>query len=237
MSQYGHVIYADLSLIMLQLILMPRCSALPGRALMNFVTPQARVRSETFLSEKRRAEFLWSRVLLGKLLQDHPSAEVIEVPPRSPRIEGVDFPETSISHTLTWIGVGAAEAPLGIDIEVMKPSRVSEQLFTRLFAKRHWDASVDRVLDFYGFFGMYEAAVKMNVPFISDCDIPFVGRTPDKACSVQFFSDGETLVTVVCEKPLDVQIRCFNADASGYELAESPSHPFKRIDGPLCLRN
>lgn len=221
---------------MLQLVLMPRCSILPGSALMTFVTPQACVRSKTFLSEKRKSEFLWSRVLLGKLLQDEPQANIVEVPPRSPQIEGTELSETSVSHTHTWIGVGAGSQALGIDMEVMNPSRVSEAIFTRLFAKRHWDESEDRVLDFYAFFGMYEAAVKMNTPFVSDCSVPFIGSSAEQACDVRFFSDGETLLTVVTQVPTDIEIRCFEADETGCVLTESTVNPFKRIGGPACLR-
>ena len=220
----------------LQLALLPRTSDLPGRLLMNLVSPEALARSETFLSEKRRLEFLWSRVLLGCLLQDEPQACVVESPPRSPRVEGGECSQTSISHTLTWIGAGLGSVPFGIDIEVMRPNRVSEQLFTRLFAKRHWDASADRTLDFYAFFGMYEAAVKMNIPFCSDCDVPYVGNGPGQACDVRFYSDGETLVTVVSKTAADVRLKCFRTEGETLIALSERENPFRQIAGPASLR-
>ena len=211
---------------MLELVLMPRRTGLPGQALMDLVCPEARVRAAPFLSEKRRSEFLWSRVLLGRLLADYPQAVVMEQPPRSPALTGVPFTQTCISHTHTWVGVVVSDKTVGIDLEVMNPTRVSESLFTRLFPKRHWDASGNTVLDFYRFFGMYEAAVKMNVPFVCDSDVPYVGKSAEAPCRVRFFGDGETLLTLVSAEDEPVTLRCFDADPQALTLTERRQSPF-----------
>ena len=101
--------------------------------------------------------------------------------------------------------------------------------------KRHWEASENRVLDFYGFFGMYESAVKMNLPFASDCDLPYVGRSADKPCSVRFLSDGTTLLTIVTEKPEEIALRVFDTDKAARTLEEI-DNPFVPIAGPSCLQ-
>ncbi len=90
----------------LRLAMAPRAESLPGDRLMRNISAEAALRATTFLSHKRRLEFLWARVLLAKLLETEPCAAVVETPPRSPRIEGASFGQTSISHTKTWIGAG-----------------------------------------------------------------------------------------------------------------------------------
>lgn len=219
----------------LVLALQPRRTTTPSTKLLQFVNSQALARANTFCSDKRRQEFLWSRVLLGKLLQDEPQACLVETPPRSPRVEGCDCSVTTITHTKTWIGAGISSVGVGIDMEVMNPVRVSEQLFTRLFDRRHWDASHRKQYDFYCFFGMYEAAVKMNVPFYSCCDAPYVGHAADHSCPVQFFSDGETLLTVVSKEPVTVRMRLFDYDKTLDDLVELPENPFVPAAAPDCL--
>ena len=110
----------------LRLAVAPHAESLPGDRLLANVSAEALLRAASFLSPKRRLEFLWSRVLLAKLLENEPQAAVVEIPPRSPRIEGADVSETSISHTKTWIGAIVSSVPVGIDMEVMQPSRVNE---------------------------------------------------------------------------------------------------------------
>ena len=83
----------------LRLAMAPRAESLPGDRLMRNISAEAALRATTFLSHKRRLEFLWARVLLAKLLETEPDAAVVETPPRSPRIEGASFGQTSISHT------------------------------------------------------------------------------------------------------------------------------------------
>jgi hypothetical protein len=174
--------------------------------------------------------------LLAKLLENEPQAAVVEIPPRSPRIEGADVSETSISHTKTWIGAVVSSVPVGIDMEVMQPSRVNEAIFTRLFDKRHWDAAENRVADFYCFFGMYESAVKMNVPFCSACDRPYIGHCAQSAASVRFFSDGQTLLTVVTAEPVQLEICQFEVGPDAQELIATDALAFIPVEGPACLR-
>ena len=125
--------YSSHSVPTLRLAVAPHAESLPGDRLLANVSAEALLRAASFLSPKRRLEFLWSRVLLAKLLENEPQAAVVEIPPRSPRIEGADVSETSISHTKTWIGAIVSSVPVGIDMEVMQPSRVNEAIFTRLF--------------------------------------------------------------------------------------------------------
>ncbi len=214
---------------MLRIALMPRIPSCPAHALCGLISPQAVQRAETFLSEKRRCEFLWSRVLLARLLEAEPSAVMTESPPRAPSIAGCGFSCTGISHTKTWIGAGIGTVSFGFDLEVINPARVNEALFTRLFAKRHWDASQNQVLDFYRFFGMYESAVKMNLPFTSDCSDPFVGSDPQNPCVARFFSDGTTLLTVVSQQPAVIEIAVFEPDAMASELKRIEDSVFAEI--------
>lgn len=214
---------------MLRIALMPRIPSSPAHALCGLISPQAVQRAETFLSEKRRSEFLWSRVLLARLLEAEPSAVMTESPPRAPSIAGCGFSCTGISHTKTWIGAGIGTVSFGFDLEVINPARVNEALFTRLFAKRHWDASQNQVLDFYRFFGMYESAVKMNLPFTSDCSEPFVGSDPQNPCAARFYRDGSTLLTVVSQKPAAVEISVFEPNAMASELKLSAGSVFVEI--------
>ena len=139
-------------------------------------------------------------------------------------------------RTKTWIGAAVSSVPVGIDLEVMQHSRVSEAIFTRLFDRRHWDAAEDHVTDFYCFFGMYESAVKMNVPFCSACDCPYVGHSELSAAAVCFFTDGETLLTVVTEEPVRIEICQYEVSADAQELIVSEAQLFEPIDGPACLR-
>ena len=200
----------------------PRAESLPGDRLMRNISAEAALRATTFLSHKRRLEFLWARVLLAKLLETEPSAAVVETPPRSPRIEGASFGQTSISHTKTWIGAAVSSVPVGIDLEVMQHSRVSEAIFTRLFDRRHWDAAEDHVTDFYCFFGMY--------------DSPYVGHSELSAAAVCFFTDGETLLTVVTEEPVRIEICQYEVSADAQELIASEAQLFEPIKGPACMR-
>lgn len=217
----------------LRIALMPRVMSCPADALCGLISPQAVQRAETFLSEKRRSEFLWSRVLLSKLLDEEPQAVLTEAPPRSPTILGSVFSHTCIAHTQTWIGAGVGTALFGFDLEVMNPARVNEALFTRLFAQRHWDESHNRVLDFYRFFGMYESAVKMNLPFASDCPRPFVGGDPHNPCVVRFFSDGTTLLSVVSQTQADVELCVFELDAAGSQLSTTSRNSFAELKVPF----
>mgnify|MGYP005980293013 FL=1 len=224
------------SVPMLRLVVAPHAESLPGDRLLANVSAEALLRAASFLSPKRRLEFLWSRVMLAKLLENEPQAAVVEIPPRSPRIEGADVSETSISHTKTWIGAVVSSVPVGIDMEVMQPSRVNEAIFTRLFDKRHWDAAENRVADFYCFFGMYESAVKMNVPFCSACDHPYVGHCAQSAASVRFFSDGQTLLTVVTAEPVQLEICQYEVGPDAQELIATDALAFIPVEGPACLR-
>ena len=176
------------------------------------------------------------RIVARRSASGECQAAVVEIPPRSPRIEGADVSETSISHTKTWIGAIVSSVPVGIDMEVMQPSRVNEAIFTRLFDKRHWDAAENRVADFYCFFGMYESAVKMNVPFCSACDRPYVGHCAQSAASVRFFSDGQTLLTVVTAEPVQLEICQFEIGPDAQELIATDALSFIPLEGPACLR-
>ena len=82
----------------LRLAMAPRTELLPGDRLMRNISAEAALRATTFLSHKRRLEFLWARVLLAKLLETEPCAAVVETPPRSPRIEGASFGDLHFAH-------------------------------------------------------------------------------------------------------------------------------------------
>ena len=90
--------------------------------------------------------------------------------------------------------------------------------------------------DFYCFFGMYESAVKMNVPFCSACDRPYVGHCAQSAASVRFFSDGQTLLTVVTAEPVQLEICQFEVGPDAQELIATDALSFIPLEGPACLR-
>lgn len=198
----------------IRLALLPRPGREPSARLLDALQPCVLNRAAVFLSAKRRLEYLWSRVLLHELLLHEPQAVVVESPPRSPHIENAAFSHTTISHTRTWIGAGVGTLPFAIDLEVMDAARVRKELFTRLFDPRHW-SDAEPAARFYRFFGMYEAAVKMNLPFHSNVKRPYVGHSEEKACSVRFLRDETTLLTLVSRSEAALHLSIFEADAEG----------------------
>lgn len=145
---------------------------LPLKAL----TPEQRARWESFGSEKRREEYLWSRLLLRSLLQRLPIPRTAkERAPQPPLAVAPEQPDwfCSISHTSTWIAAAVSSLPCALDVEWMRPNRDVPPLFTRVFGEAAWEATpaAERVTTFYRWWGAKECAVKMDAEFaLKNCE-------------------------------------------------------------------
>lgn len=146
------------------------------RSLLWALTPEQRARWESFGSEKRREEYLWSRLLLRSLLQRLPIPRTAkERAPQPPLAAAPDQPEwfCSISHTSTWIAAAVSPVSCALDVEWMRPNRDVPPLFTRVFGDAAWEATpaAERITTFYRWWGAKECAVKMDAEFaLKDCE-------------------------------------------------------------------
>ncbi len=125
-------------------------------------------RARSFLSAKRRREFLFNRLLLYKMAKTL-DLRVFEDPPRSPSLVSVDGAPffASISHTSGAVALMIAESPCALDAEVMIPARATQHLTARVFGEDAVSTiAADPVLGFYTLWGLRECAVKMRARFV-----------------------------------------------------------------------
>ena len=149
---------------------MPRIAELPPENLTRgWLTEPALVRAASFASVKRRADYLWVRLMMRVLLMRFFGREAVlkERPPFSPLIvardSGVRMPlYATISHTKTLVGVAVADTPAAIDLEVIDADRPVATLYKRLYGERRFEKVRDNpVRAFYEAWGMNECAVKL----------------------------------------------------------------------------
>lgn len=149
---------------------MPRIAELPPENLTRgWLTEPALARAASFASVKRRADYLWVRLMMRVLLMRFFGREAVlkERPPFSPLIvardSGVRIPlYATISHTKTLVGVAVADTPAAIDLEVIDADRPVATLYKRLYGERRFEKVRDNpVRAFYEAWGMNECAVKL----------------------------------------------------------------------------
>lgn len=184
---------------------MPRNLDLPPDFLLETVNEKALSRAQSLTNLKRRADFLWGRVLLTHLAQsiDH-KALLSERPPKTPEIMGSCLPlYATISHTQTWIGAAVSDCPVAIDLEVMARERAKPAIFDRVFGEGAWEkyALEDPVGLFYRTWGLYECSVKLEGKLkgvAGDAKVFLKDPQSEKACVHDFFQLSQnTLLTVV----------------------------------------
>ena len=156
---------------------MPRNPELPPAHLVErWLTDTAKHRAASFASLKRRADYLWVRLMLRYLLKRffEYGAVLKERPPFSPLVVGRDGDLitplfSTISHTGTFVGVGVASCPIAIDLEVVSSDRPVENLYKRLYGEDQFELIKDDPVNaFYRAWGMNECAVKLPGVFVTD---------------------------------------------------------------------
>ena len=199
------------------ILTMPRNPELPSADLVeSWLTDTAKHRAASFASLKRRADYLWVRLMLRYLLRRffEYGAVLKERPPFSPLIVGRDGDlitplYATISHTGTFVGVGIASCPIAIDLEVISKDRPVEDLYKRLYGEDQFArVADDPVTAFYRAWGMNECAVKLPGVFVTD-DGPLhvTNRDGTAAHTVHQTVGEDTLMTIVTEHR--AEIGCF----------------------------
>jgi 4'-phosphopantetheinyl transferase len=140
-----------------------------------WLNPAEMQRYQRFVRRERQRQFVIGRVMLrqalGQLLGMPAGAiSLIEQPGNAPRLElagsaGVGF---SISHSAAWIGCAVSDGnALGLDIEVIDPSRDLAELAAQAFDADEnallaaWPEA-DRARNFYQRWSAKEARFKLN---------------------------------------------------------------------------
>jgi len=152
-------------------IYLERIDAKPDADMLAFLLPDVIHRAESFLSSKRQADFLWTRLLLVALAKARGlHAQFRENPPYSPIVLSDAPLYSTISHTATFVGAALATKPVAIDLEVFDPKlpleAISERCFGRDFLSRF--PPEEKVSAFYKAWGAHECAVKLNGKLIVD---------------------------------------------------------------------
>ena len=152
-------------------IYLERIDARPDVGLLASLLPDVIERSESFLSPRRRSDFLWTRLLLVALAKARGlHVQFRENPPYSPIVLSDAPLYSTISHTATFVGAALATKPVAIDLEVLRPERpleaISERCFGRDFLSRF--PPEEKVSAFYKAWGAHECAVKLNGKLIVD---------------------------------------------------------------------
>lgn len=193
-----------------RILLIERRSDLPSSELLKTVNAEALARAETFTNDKRRADFLWGRVLLTHLVSRLSSeAHLVENPPVTPTIAGADTDYfATISHTKTWVAAAVAASPVAVDVEVMAPERARQATFERVLGEGSWQQFVasDPVSDFYKIWGLYECAVKMKGRLVTDAPYPRVDIDGSRCREAFHVLSENTLLTCVTARPTETSI-------------------------------
>ncbi len=206
---------------------MPRNPDLPPADLVEaWLTDIAKQRAASFASLKRRADYLWVRLMLRYLLRRffEYGAILKERPPFSPLIVGRDGDlitplHSTISHTGTFVGVGVASCPIAIDLEVISKDRPVEGLYKRLYGEEQFARIADDPVNaFYRAWGMNECAVKLPGVFVTD-DGPLhvATNSGSLAHTVHQTVGSDTLMTIVTE--YHAEIGCL--ETTWEDVAES----------------
>ena len=195
---------------------MPRNPEQPPADLVErWLTDTAKRRAASFASLKRRADYLWVRLMLRYLLRRffEYGAVLKERPPFSPLITGRDAELitplfSTISHTGTFVGVGIASCPIAIDLEVISPDRPVEGLYKRLYGEAQFELIKDDPVNaFYRAWGMNECAVKLPGVFVTD-NGPLHVETQAGALAhvVHQKAADDTLMTIVTETHAEIGV-------------------------------
>lgn len=201
---------------------MPRIAELPPENLTRgWLTEPALARAASFASVKRRADYLWVRLMMRVLLMRFFGREAVlkERPPFSPLIvardSGVRMPlYATISHTKTLVGVAVADTPTAIDLEVIDADRPVATLYKRLYGERRFEKVRDNpVRAFYEAWGMNECAVKLPGVFVTG-EEELAVKTHDGQKAAVFSEEltEKTLLTVVTAEKTDLRLLTTTAE-------------------------
>lgn len=135
----------------------------PEKALLNLLAQDALTRSNEFMSEKRRVDFLWTRLLLIALARHRGlNASFVENPPYSPRVSDSLF--CTITHTGTYVGAALSTEPVAVDLEVIREDRPIAAIAERCFGVDFLGLfpQSERLLAFYKAWGTRECSIKLQ---------------------------------------------------------------------------
>ncbi len=150
-------------------LILKRPETKPEKALLSLLAQDALTRSSEFMSEKRRVDFLWTRLLLVALARHRGlNASFVENPPYSPRVSDSLF--CTITHTGTYVGAALSTAPVAVDLEVVREDRpiaaISERCFGADFLGLFPESN--RLLTFYKAWGTRECSIKLQAKLIRE---------------------------------------------------------------------
>ena len=191
-----------------EILTLRRIDSVPEMRLTELLAFDARERVKSFLSEKRRADFLWARLLLLMMAKERSLTELTfkENPPYSPEVSSLRPLYCSISHTKTFVGAALSTSPVAIDLEVIREDRpmdaISERCFGIDFLGNFRDC--DRTLAFYKAWGIHECAVKLKGKML---------RT-GKILSIRMPEENEAVRITHC--PVGEKTLCTLASAGGF---------------------
>ncbi len=184
---------------------------MPEAGLVELLASDARERVKSFLSEKRRADFLWARLLLLELAKERSLTDVTfkENPPYSPEVTSDRVLYCSISHTKTFVGAALSTSPVAIDLEVLREDRpmeaISERCFGIDFLRNFKDC--ERTLAFYKAWGIHECAVKLKGKMLQR----------GKTLSIRRLEENEAVR--ITHYPVGENTLCTLASAGGFTTA------------------
>ncbi len=135
----------------------------PDTALLRLLAQDALTRSSEFMSEKRRVDFLWTRLLLVALAKHRGlNVSFVENPPYSPNVSDSLF--CTITHTGTFVGAALSTAPVAVDLEIVREDRPIEAIADRCFGADFLGLfpQSERLLAFYKAWGTRECSIKLQ---------------------------------------------------------------------------
>ena len=178
-------------------------------ALVHWLSAPELARYGRFVRRERRRQFLIGRVLarqaLGELLGAAPDTLMIEeVAGHKPALTGVDAQaDFSISHSGLWVACAVSVgAEVGLDIEVIDPSRDIAALATQAFGDERcaWLAArpeATRLRDFYNLWSAQEAAIKLGAPAMQTIEFLHAELSVVLCCAGQLDSEPQLVTTTI----------------------------------------
>ncbi len=150
-------------------LILKRPETRPEKTLLRFLGQDALDRSSEFMSEKRRVDFLWTRLLLVALAKGRGlNATFEENPPYSPRVSDSLF--CTITHTRTFVGAALSTAPVAVDLEVIRANRPIVAIAERCFGVNFLElfSESERLLAFYKAWGTRECSIKLQAKLLRE---------------------------------------------------------------------
>lgn len=139
------------------------------------LTAGQKARLKAIRHEKRRLQFVWSRIIYNGLMRritgHQPTFELIPHQPHpSFEHDGIRY-YTSLTHSEQWVAVAFDTSPIAIDLEAMKPRHWQTMADFSFDEKTsQWiENSVDPLQAFYLMWGQRECEIKMQSWGVQSC--------------------------------------------------------------------